>query len=325
MSTHPTDATRVANAGLLERAQGALLGQLAGDALGSMVEFLDARTIARAHPKGLREIAGSPRWNTIAGQPTDDSEMALALARSLADGRFDGEAIAASDRSWMASGPFDFGETTRRGLAGDPDLLSQANGGLMRVSPLGVFGHALPAERLGALAREECSITHPNPVCRDASAVFAVAVAHAVRTGASPRAIWQAAFDWARGAGVELAVLETLEAAEHHAPAEYFHKMGWVRIALQNAFFQLLHADSVEQGVVYTVMAGGDTDTNAAIAGALLGAAHCIDAVPAQWRTAVLGCRADSGTPRPRPAIYWPVDALELAERLVIAGAAAGR
>lgn len=96
MSTHPTDATRVANAGLLERAQGALLGQLAGDALGSMVEFLDARTIARAHPKGLREIAGSPRWNTIAGQPTDDSEMSLALARSLADGRFDGEAIAAS-------------------------------------------------------------------------------------------------------------------------------------------------------------------------------------------------------------------------------------
>ena len=40
-----------------------------------------------------------------------------------------------------------------------------------------------------------------------------------------------------------------------------------------------------------TVRRGGDTDTNAAIAGALLGAVHGRDAVPLQWRQMVLSCR----------------------------------
>jgi len=54
-------------------------------------------------------------------------------------------------------------------------------------------------------------------------------------------------------------------------------------LALQNAFYQLLHASSLERGVVDTVRAGGDTDTNAAIAGALLGAVHGRDVIPQQW------------------------------------------
>jgi hypothetical protein len=71
-------------------------------------------------------------------------------------------------------------------------------------------------------------------------------------------------------------------------------------------------------------MRGGDSDTNAAIAGALLGAVYGEDAVPAQWRNAVLACRPEAGRPgvrRPRPREYWPVDVLELAERLVVLGA----
>ena len=311
----------VADPGLLRRAQGALLGQLAGDALGSMVEFRSADAIARSYPDGLRVLGGSAVWRTAAGQPTDDSELALALARTLISGRFDGEAVAAAYRTWLASGPFDVGGTTRVGLSDDPDAESQANGGLMRVSPLGIFGHALPATRLARLVREECALTHPHPVCRDASAAYAVALAHAVRTGDGPREIWQAALAWARGASAEPAIVATLEAAEREPPSEYQHQMGWVRIALQNAFYQLLHAGSLEEGVVRTVMAGGDTDTNAAIAGALLGAVYGRDEVPLQWRRMVLTCRAHRGTAVPRDVTYWPVDALELAERLLLARA----
>ena len=57
--------------------------------------------------------------------------------------------------------------------------------------------------------------------------------------------------------------------------------MGWVKIAFQNAFYQLTHAADLEEGVVDTVMRGGDTDTNAAIAGGLLGAVYGEGAVPA--------------------------------------------
>jgi len=65
------------------RAQGCLLGQLAGDALGSLVEFQSPSEIRRSYPDGVRKLADGGTWNTIAGQPTDDSEMALLLARRL--------------------------------------------------------------------------------------------------------------------------------------------------------------------------------------------------------------------------------------------------
>jgi hypothetical protein len=99
-----------------------------------------------------------------------------------------------------------------------------------------------------------------------------------------------------------------------------------VLVALQNAFYQLLHAPTTEEGIVNTVMSGGDTDTNAAIAGALLGAVHGRASMPFQWRRTVLTCRPLAGLPgvvRPRPKAFWPVDALELAERLLCLGSQA--
>ncbi len=101
--------------------------------------------------------------------------------------------------------------------------------------------------------------------------------------------------------------------------ADFCSHMGWVLIAFSNAVYQLLHATSLEEGVVDTVMRGGDTDTNAAIAGALLGAVHGLDALPGQWVDSILRCRPEAGSPRvrnPRPECYWPVDSLELAEAL---------
>ena len=73
-----------------ERAQGCLLGQIAGDSLGSLVEFRSQEDIRREYPNGVRDLADGGTWNTITGQPTNDSEMALLSARMLADqGRYD--------------------------------------------------------------------------------------------------------------------------------------------------------------------------------------------------------------------------------------------
>jgi ADP-ribosylglycohydrolase len=62
---------------MLAKAQGCLLGQLAGDALGSLVEFKSPESIRQAYPDGLRKLTGGGTWKMLAGQPTDDSEMAL--------------------------------------------------------------------------------------------------------------------------------------------------------------------------------------------------------------------------------------------------------
>lgn len=314
---------RISDAGLLRRAQGCLLGQAAGDALGQLVEFQDQKSISRQYPAGVRELADGGAWHTIAGQPTDDTELALALARNLvAEGCFNAAAVKESYQAWLASGPFDVGTTTRRGLRGHPDYASASNGSVMRVSPLGVFGHALTAEAVGELAREDSAITHPNPVCRDAAAALAVAIAQAVRHGDGAAAAYHAAVAWATRARAAEPVKQAMHRAASAAPEDFQTHMGFAPVALQNAFFEALHAESLEEGVVRTVGRGGDTDTNGAIAGALLGAIHGRDAVPLRWRRAVLTCRALPVTSQPRPAEYWPVDLMQLAERLLIAGSA---
>ena len=83
---------------VLSRAQGCLLGQLAGDALGALVEFQsEDRIAARYVDGGPRQLADGGPHAIVAGQPTDDSELALVLARSLiVHSGFDVEAVAAA-------------------------------------------------------------------------------------------------------------------------------------------------------------------------------------------------------------------------------------
>lgn len=307
---------------LLARAQGCLLGQLAGDALGSLVEFQSPQAIRRRYPDGVRELADGGTWNTIAGQPTDDSELALALARMLAQhGRYDAPRAREAYVLWLESEPFDCGGTIRSGLTGRPIPDSQANGAMMRISPLGIFGASCELQEVGQWARLDAAITHPNRVCQEANALFAMAIAHAIRTGCEATELYRRIVDWARAAEVDDSLLDAVQRAEQALPADFMDKQGWVLIAFRNALWQLLHAPSLEEAVVDTVMRGGDTDTNAAICGALLGAVHGLEALPRQWAETLRNCRPGENVPhvrRPRPERYWPVDALELAERLAV-------
>jgi ADP-ribosyl-[dinitrogen reductase] hydrolase len=306
---------------IVSRAQGCLLGQLAGDALGSMVEFQSPEDIRRVYPNGIRELADGGTWNTIAGQPTDDSEMALMLARMLAEqGQYDAEEARKAYRFWLDSHPFGCGNTIYCGLHGRPNLDSQANGAMMRISPLGIFGANYDLQQVSAWAQQDAALTHPHPVCLQASTLFAMAIAHAISTGIGSQDLFRQIETWAREMKVEDALLKSITDASTAPPSEYIQQQGWVLTAFQNAVWQLLHASNLEDGVTDTVMRGGDTDTNAAIAGALLGAVHGRDTVPTQWVETLLNCRPEAGQPHirhPRPKCFWPVDALELAERLI--------
>ena len=306
---------------VLTRAQGCLLGQLAGDALGSLVEFQPPEQIRREYPDGVRELAAGGTWDTIAGQPTDDSEMALLLARMLAEhGRYDSEEARKVYVFWLNSGPFDCGMTISSGLRGRPNPDSQANGAMMRISPLGIFGANHDLARVAEWARQDAAITHPHPVCRQASALFTMAIAQAVRTECDARELYRRIAGWAEDMKVDGSLLGAIQGAAIAAPADYVHQQGWVLTAFRNVLWQLSHAQNLEEAVVNTVMRGGDTDTNAAICGALLGAVYGRDAIPAQWTECLLSCRPAAGqqhVSRPRPECFWPVDAPELAEHLI--------
>jgi ADP-ribosylglycohydrolase len=277
-------------------------------------------------------------WKTLAGQPTDDSELGLALARSLVRTKqYDAEDAAAAYGRWYASGPFDCGSTTRRAFApaaaavshmaeaarDNADRLSQSNGSLMRIAPVGVW--ARDPDEAAAVASEDSALSHPHPVCRVSCAAFAAAISAAL-AGAGRQAMVATALRIADAAGSDaLSVGAALRRAAAGVPPDGFqHQMGWVLIALQNAFFHLAAGTALEPALIETVGQGGDTDTNAAIAGALLGAADGRSSLPVRWAMPVLTCRPDEGLhpARPRPVEYWPDDILDLTEALLLSRAA---
>ena len=295
------------------RAQGCLLGQVIGDSLGSLVEFKAAAEIARLFPQGVRTLADGGVFHTIAGQPTDDSEMALALARTIiSKNGFAPDAVLDAYRDWMTTRPVDIGQTTERGLLGLHTTESESNGSLMRVSPIGVWAAGDPARAADA-ARADSLLTHKNPVCVEACAAYAAAISVGVSGGTRSEMV-EAALAHSKGKAREAIASAKL-------PADYFTQMGWVLVSLQNAFFHL-RSSGFEESLIATVAGGGDTDTNAAICGALVGAALGRQAIPSRWILPVLACRSttDAGAPRPRPAMYWPDDILELAEALLQTG-----
>ena len=323
---------RTVDDGMLDRAKGCLFGQVIGDNLGALVEFQTEEEIADAYPDGVRNLHDGGCWDILAGQATDDSELALALARTLLEtGSYDREAIAAAYGDWYASGPFDIGRTIRQALSAaagaeaghkadaassQANAVSEANGSLMRVSPIGIW--AREPEVADRFAREDSRMTHPNDVCVDACAAFAAAIAEGIHSGDRDAMLGVALAD-----ALTDSVKDALRrAGRGEAPEGYCSgKSGWVLLAFQNAFYHLQRGATVEDALVATVGKGGDTDTNAAITGALLGAADGLGAIPPRWVMPVQACRPHEALDalNPRSMTYWPDDLAAIAEALLVA------
>jgi ADP-ribosyl-[dinitrogen reductase] hydrolase len=318
----PPDAARGASEAEKDRARGVLLGQLTGDALGTTVEFAASRSIAGTFPGGLRDIVGGGPFKVLPGQVTDDSELALALARCLLAFGWDLDARARAYAAWYDSEPFDIGGQTaaafghwqgratasamfRRAREANGDPSRQANGALMRVSPLAIHGSGADRAWLIERAREDARLSHPSAVCQEANAAYVAAI-QAGLLGGSPKDALAAA----RAATDDAAIQAALSSIDRQPECDG-RGQGWVILALRNAFHMLVHEGSFEEALVRTVMAGGDADTNGCITGALLGAFHGMRAIPARWIATVLACRTSRG------ATYQAADAVALAYALL--------
>jgi ADP-ribosylglycohydrolase len=187
----------------------------------------------------------------------------------------------------------------------------------MRCAPIGIW--ARDAKEAAEAAREDAALSHPHPVCQAASAAFVAAIATAI-LGGDREAMLAAAYAAAPEAEAR-AVRDRLDLAKRgRGPHDFMHNQGWVLLAFQNAFRHLADGTPIEDAVIQTAGAGGDTDTNAAICGALLGAAQGSTAIPVRWTMAVLACRTlpeGGADDHPRPARYWPDDVPVIAEALL--------
>jgi len=282
----PVDGTR-------DRAASSLLGLALGDALGAPFEFRRAAEIPEPIP------AFELPWN---GRPpgtwTDDTAMALELVGSLVErGTFDAGDVQARLVAWLRSGPLDVGNQTRAALlAAGPGLqpgeaarrvwerrgpeVSAGNGSVMYCAPLGAFRARVP-ERLRREAPALSAITHWDGRCRTACLAVTLAVAGLVR-GEPPEQAARDALDAAlAGEGGE--ELEYLAAEAGRARPVDGPDQGFCLFAAGVALRTAVEAASFEAGVRAVVALGGDADTNAAVAGALLGARDGTAGLPAGW------------------------------------------
>jgi ADP-ribosyl-[dinitrogen reductase] hydrolase len=282
---------------------GAIFGALIGDAIGAPLEFYPAKITPKIVDAALK-LPGGGVLNVGPGQFTDDGELTLALLHALRPEKFDVEAIAKNYIEWHQSFPFDMGQTCGRALGFATDATSmmanakkynewsEANGSLMRATPIGVIYHESPYATIAAYARLDSSLTHPNKACQDVCALYSVAIAYLINNP-----------------GDHLGAIALVESMPDIDPKvkEWLHldganynctiNIGHVKHAFVLAFHFLRAKASYVDSIQHTLLLGGDTDTNACIVGGLIGALHGISNIPRDMVDKVLV--AEQGHIRP--------------------------
>ncbi|MCY4560578.1 MAG: ADP-ribosylglycohydrolase family protein [Chloroflexi bacterium] len=175
---------------------------------------------------------------------------------------------------------------------------SAGNGAVMRCAPLAVrwMGDDVALARNTALS---AVVTHADPRCIWSAAVVNVAIAMLLRGEAvevpdvvarsqqAAERFGDSLADFGVAGAVPEAVLEACSIPGGITPADLVldgHDMGYTLKAMQVALWCATHASDFEEALVAVVSAGGDTDTNGAVAGAALGARFGLNAIPSRWR-----------------------------------------
>lgn len=274
---------------LQDRYRGCLLGLAVGDALGAPLEFRDRSEIERDYGR-LREMIGGGWLNTVPGEYTDDTQMTLGIARSVAElGRIDPADIARHFVAWYQTKPKDIGNTTARSIrylvdglpwdeAGERTTREMAgedasNGSLMRTAPVALVTRQDP-DALIRLSLDVSRITHANPLATWSCVALDKAI---VALLADDDDVLGAAED------VESAEVRQAVRSVESLSRDGLSSGGYVLDTLRCSLWSLLRHDTFEEVVVEAVNLGGDADTTGAVAGALAGTRYGMAGIPARW------------------------------------------
>ena len=326
------------------RLDGCLVGQAVGDMIGLPYENLSRRRVAR-----LARF-DRPRFFFGYGCGSDDTEHAGLTAEAVAHANGDVAAfrrrLASGLRRWLLAGPPGIGLATFKACAklclgvspAHSGVHSAGNGPAMRAAVLGV---AVPPGHLAAFVEASTLLTHTDPRALAGAAVVAELAQVADRLAPADGPDWLRAAA-ARGRGeLEPLTRHLLAAADALAAgatvAEFAAAIGCERgvsgfvahTVPVAAFAFFRHADDYRAAVEGVVRCGGDTDTVAAVAGALVGGRVGVAGVPAAWRAAHRDwpwSLANLVARRRPPLLAWPaVLARNLAFFAVVLGHVARR
>jgi ADP-ribosylglycohydrolase/sugar/nucleoside kinase (ribokinase family) len=294
------------------RARGALIGTACGDAFGMPNSFLPNppwRVKMEPGPANSPYHAGYP-----AGRITDDTEQAIALTDALQEG-FDVSIVAAKLNDWFVSvGGSDslaVGPSTMRALlayqaGGDPKTIGRTgvtNGAAMRIAPIGVYAGLkdLSLDQTAQLVATACWPTHATTPAISGAMAIAWAIAAAIR-GANWQEVVEASVagagkgaqhgNWVYAPNIAVRIEQALKLARDCASAQILTAMisdnvGAGEPTTETIPAAMAIADFANGNPALAIeIAGnlrGDTDTIAAIAGAICGAFAGDKAIPQEW------------------------------------------
>ncbi len=251
---------------LRSRFRGALFGLALGDALSAPAQYARAGSFP-----AVKDFIGGGPYDLPVGAWTDDTALALLLARSLLTVRgCDPRDQLERYRSWQKSGVgsatgecLGISASVSRALVdGGPckDLADGADA-LVRVAPL-VMWHYAAADALFDDLPGMVGVTSHGAETLDAAREFAALMQHALR-------------------GVPLATAPSIATSASHACA--------AGRALASARDAVVGAQNWKDAVLMAINAGGDADVHGAATGQLAGALFGIESIPARWLATLYG------------------------------------
>ena len=271
-----------------DRRRGTLIGLAVGDALGAAVEFKS--------PGSFKPVAGyrdGGPHRLEAGEWTDDTSMALALADSIATAGWDLNDQANRYVEWWKKGKysvndycFDIGYTTRMALSnyldnknalasGDTSERASGNGSIMRLAPVPIryvehYPHNI--EELSRLAEESSIPTHASDQCRSACRYLATVLAALIQ-GEDRQAVlsptWKPLQHLNEIKPLHPTIQTVAQGSFRDKQPPAIQGSGWVVKSLEAALWAFHDASSFEEAVLRAVNLGDDADTTGAICGQL--------------------------------------------------------
>lgn len=271
-----------------DRAIGAFLGLAVGDAVGTTLEFRprDAQRV--------EDMVGGGPFGLAAGEWTDDTTMALALAESLADcGALDCRDLMDRFVRWWKNGEysctgscFDIGNTTSAALArydrtadplaGSTDPHSAGNGSLMRLSPV-ALRYWDDRALLDAAAAEQSRTTHGAETAVDACRGFAALLADAISGKAKADLLAPRSFDGTTE------ISRILAGSWRGKAREEISSSGYVASTMEAALWSVARTSDFRGAVLLAANLADDADTVAAVTGQLAGALYGLGGIPDEW------------------------------------------
>lgn len=288
----------------LDRIQGVLYGQAIGDSLGYLTEFLTPATINKkwsdpTWPSGHPKHPPTHDWEP--GDWTDDTDQAVEILVAYLDSRAQGlvdisqEELAYNLHHWMVTNGRGIGITTQRvmstpGYIQSPEKIAHQdwlssgsttapNGAVMRTSYVSII-HPNDVEWVERNAVSCAKVTHADPRCLASVVAVSNCIAYLIQGYSIADAMSQAAKDASK---YDSEVVEWMYGTWDFIDPSNQPHMGYTYRCAGSAFWALRQ---VESGASFLdairplIRAGADADTNAAVAGALVGAAIGASQIP---------------------------------------------